>query len=53
MKYPLQKEVEHDVKQATDYVIATINNPKAHEVALNYYNAIKRIETICENRKRY
>ena len=53
MKYPLQKEVEHDLKQSTDLVVATMNDPKAHEVALNYYNAIKRIESICENRNRY
>ena len=53
MKYPLQIELEKDLKQATDYVVATMDNPMAHEVALNYYNAIKQIETICANRKRY
>ena len=53
MKYPLQKEIEHDLKLATDQAVATMNDPHAHEIALEFYNAIKRIETICENRKRY
>lgn len=53
MKYPLQKELEKDLNQAMNYVVATIDDPKAHEVATNFYNAIHRINEICVNRKRF
>ncbi|WP_407416490.1 hypothetical protein [Methanobrevibacter sp.] len=53
MKYPLQKEIEQNLKESTDYVVETINIPKAHEIAIKYYDAIKRIEKICSDRKRY
>lgn len=61
MKYPLQKEIEQDMKDAfdlfnkasMDYNSLELLNKLTKEIASKYYNAIKRINDICVNRNRY
>ena len=57
MKYPLQKELEKDLNDALNRYTEVITNPKSTtqelNIALAYLNAIKRINNICVNRKRF
>lgn len=57
MKYPLQKELEKDLNDALNRYTEVITNPKSTtqelNIALAYLNAIKRINDICVNRKRF
>lgn len=59
MKYPLQKELEQDLLESTEILGASytrsvfVSLTEYREIATKYHNAIKRINEICVNRKRY
>ena len=55
MKYPLQIELEHDMQESFNEVSEAYKSgdAKLRHLASKYYNAIKRINDICVNRKRY
>lgn len=56
MKYPLQKELEKDLKESAELLADThvcLSSDKEKELATKYYNAIKRINDICVNRNRF
>lgn len=55
MKYPLQIEIENDLTESFNDVNDALaaNDPALLVIARHYINAIKRIQTICENRKRF
>ena len=56
MKYPLQKELEKDLQESTELLGDLYKGSytkQSENLARKYYNAIKRIVAICENRKRY
>lgn len=60
MKYPLQVELEKDLKESFDLFSNIVTGLKpddamkfATHIANCYYTAIKRITDICVNRKRY
>ena len=58
IKYPLQIEIDKDLDQSINLLADAhkCSNP-THEdlvlIATYYYNAIKRIKEICENRNRF
>lgn len=57
--YPLQDEIQKDLLESSETLGATYTRSnfvsllEYRELAQNYYNAIKRINEICVNRKRY
>ena len=61
MKYPLQIELENDMKESFmlfqkasfDYNDVKLLNQLTKDLARSYYNAIQRINDICVNRKRF
>ena len=55
MKYPLQKELEKDLREALKLLtnVQVYGTDAEKEIASKYYNAIVRIDDICVNRKRY
>ena len=53
VKFPLQEEIEKDLLESSNYVVQSLNIPLAQEIAIKYCDAMKRIQQICENRKRY
>ena len=55
MKYPLQKELEKDITESFNAVADAFKdgNSTAISIANKFYDAIKRINQICVDRKRY
>ena len=55
MKYPLQKELEKDLTESVDLLDQTQKqgDAMAQGIAKRYFDAIKRINQICADRKRY
>ena len=55
MKYPLQKELEHDLQESIEQLDDAMKSQDGKRIttARCYYNAIKRINDICVNRKRF
>lgn len=53
VKFPLQEEIEKDLLECSEYLYQSHNIPLAQEIAIKYCDAMKRIQRICENRKRY
>ena len=59
MKYPLQKELEQDLLESTETLGASytrtefVTLTEYRDLATKYHNAIKRINDICVNRKRF
>ena len=59
MKYPLQKELEKDLLESTEVLAVAYTNKENptleqfQQLASKYHNAIKRINDICVNRKRF
>ena len=55
MKYPLQIEIEKSMSEAFNEVSEAYKSGdvKLRHLASKYYDAIKRINDICVNRKRY
>ena len=59
MKYPLQIELEKDLLESTEILGSTytrsefVTLTEMRDLATKYHNAIKRINDICVNRKRF
>lgn len=55
IKHPLQKEIEKDLEESSSLLIEVMKSGDATSQAIagKYYDAVRRINTICENRKRY
>ncbi|MBO7696333.1 MAG: hypothetical protein J6T10_27160 [Methanobrevibacter sp.] len=55
MKYPLQKELEKDLQESVELLEEALESRDGRRLTITrcYYNAIKRIVAICENRNRY
>ena len=55
IKHPLQKEIERCLEESSALLIEAMKSGDAtsQAIANKYYDAVRRIDTICENRKRY
>lgn len=55
IKYPLQVEIEKNLRQAVELLgdVMSTEDATLIDVANKYYNAIKRINDICVNRNRF
>lgn len=55
IKHPLQKEIERCLEESSTLLIEAMKSGDAssQNIANKYYDAVRRIDTICENRKRY
>ena len=55
MKYPLQKELERDLNESVELLDQTQKqgDATAQDIAKRYFDAVKRINKICADRKRY
>lgn len=55
IKHPLQKEIEKALDESSTLLIGAMKSGDAtsQDIANKYYDAIRRINSICENRKRY
>jgi len=55
MKYPLQIELEKDLKESIEELDNAMKSQDGRRITIArmYYNAIKRINDICVNRNRF
>lgn len=55
IKYPLQIEIEKDLQESIEQLDESLKSSDGRRIGIArcYYNAIKRIKEICENRNRF